>query len=91
MRSSSKFVCVAGEEPANDQIQYLGGGREDMLNLTDDNVGPWAPDASDGKKNSTISREMEEKLAKIGQNDRPIIENYQSDNIAVSVPPVNAG
>ena len=62
-----------------------------MLNLTDDNVGPWAPDTNDGKKNSTISREMEEKLAKIGQNDRPIIENYKSDNIAVSVPPVNAG
>ena len=62
-----------------------------MLNLTDDNVGPWAPDTSDGKKTSTISREMEEKLAKIGQNDRPIIENYKSDNIAVSVPPVNAG
>lgn len=63
-----------------------------MLNVTDDNVGPWgATDTSDGKKNSTISKEMEDKLAKIGQNDRPIIEDYQSDNIAVSVPPVNAG
>lgn len=63
-----------------------------MLNLTDDNVGPWAPDTTDAKKNSTISREMEEKLAKIGHNDRPVIsENYQSDNVALSVPPVNAG
>lgn len=65
-----------------------------MLNVTDDNVGPWAAsDEKDGKKNSTISREMEEKLAKIGQNDRPVINDqiYTSDNIAVSVPPVNAG
>ena len=66
-----------------------------MLNLTDDNVGPWAQDTSDGKKNSTISKKMEEILDCVGKNDRPTITNqdynYKSDNIAVSVPPVNAG
>ena len=70
-----------------------------MLKIPDDSVDM---DTTDMKKNSTISRasepysdNIEATLIKL-ENQKPSFdknfdESYRSDNIALSVPPVNAG
>ena len=88
----------AGEEPANDQsYKYL---TTEMDKIPDDSVDM---DTREEKKNSTISRSndpysdtIEATLLKLEQKERPSFdrnfdESWKSDNIAVSVPPVNAG
>ena len=94
---------ISGEEPANDQsYKYLT--TEEMLKIPDDSM-PMDITTDTAEKKDSMNRtaadpyqqSIEQTLIRMeNQKDKPDFggkfdEDYKSDNVALSVPPVSAG